>query len=415
VAVVAITDVYGPTLRYARAFREAGHQVVRVQSTPQVPRVYRPGLSPSTIDEVFLADIGCQDPARELARYAPVAVLAGGECGVELADSLAEQLGLPGNGTRSSAARRNKHAQVEAARRAGLRAARQTLVEDEDQLRAWHGELGGRVVVKPVRSAGNDGVQFCDTPEQSVRAYRSIRDAVNIFSVRNEGVVAQEYLYGTEYVVNTVSCRGHHRCTDVWRYTKLSANGVRDRVSAAVSVAPGAPGWSALTAYATCVLDAMEIQHGPVHLEIMLTPDGPCLVEIGARLSGADTAYYAGLANGASQIDWAVLAAVAPDAFLDRYDEPLRPQQHVAMCFLTSPVAGELRRYPRLAEVTALESHHNTVTIVQPGGRLQVTVDDTTEPLLIGLAHPIESVLERDLLTVHHLDGHGFYELAEAR
>ncbi|WNV77624.1 ATP-grasp domain-containing protein [Geodermatophilus sp. DSM 44513] len=414
-AVVAITDVYGPTLRYARAFREAGHDVVRVQSTPEVPRVYRPGLAPAVVAEVFLADLSCEDPARELAPYAPIAVLAGGECGVELADRLAEQLGLPGNGTRTSAARRNKFAQVEAARRAGLRAARQILVDDEEKLRAWHAEIGGRAVVKPVRSAGNDGVHFCDRPEDSVRAYRAIRDAVNIFSVRNEGVVAQEFLHGTEYVVNTVSYRGRHRVTDVWRYTKLSANGVSDRVSAAVSVPPSAPAWSALTSYAAGILDAMEIRYGPVHLEIMLTPDGPCLVELGARLSGADTAYYAALANGSSQIDWAVLAAIDPDTFLDRHDEPLRPQRHVAMCFLTSPVAGTLRSYPRLAEVQALDSHHNVVTIVGPGGRLQVTVDDTTEPLMIGLAHPIESVLERDLLTVHHLDGCGFYELADTR
>lgn len=412
-ARVAITDVYGPTLRYARAFREAGHEVVRVQSTPEVPRVYHPGLSAEVLDEVFVADLPVHDAAARLAVLAPEAVLAGGESGVELADALSEELGLPSNGTRLSEARRNKYRQVEVVRAAGLSATRQILVDDADKLRAWHSEIGGRVVIKPLRSAGNDGVHFCDTPEESVAAYLAIRDADNIFSVRNEGVVAQEFMVGTEYVVNTVSSRGQHRVTDMWRYTKLSANGVTDRVSAAVSVGPTHDAWPSLATYAYGVLDAMEIAHGPVHLEIMMTAEGPRLVELGARLSGADTAYYAQLATGSSQIDWAVLGATDPVGFEARLADPPRLEQHVAMCFLTSPKAGVLRSYPLLDEVRALASFHNQVTIVPVGGDLQVTVNDTTEPMMIGLAHPDESVLERDLLTMHFLDGHGFYDVEE--
>lgn len=412
-ARVAITDVYGPTLRYARAFRDAGHEVVRVQSTPEVPSVYRPGLATEVVDEVFVADLPSVNAAERLAHLTPDAVIAGGESGVEFADTLAEQLGLLGNGTELSEARRNKYNQMEVVRAAGLRATRQLLVTDVEKLQAWHAEIGGRLVIKPVRSAGNDGVQFCDTPDDSAKAYLAIRNVDNVFSIPNEGVVAQEFLFGTEFVVNTVSSFGRHRITDMWRYTKLSANGVTDRVSAAVSVAPSHEAWAELAAYAAAVLDAMHIQHGPVHLEIMLTPDGACLVELGARLSGADTAYYAELATGASQIDWAVLAATDPQAFGQRLSEPARLDQYVAMCFLTSPKAGTLRSYPLIEQVRSMESFHNQVTLVAVGETLHVTINDTTEPMMIGLAHPVNSVLERDLLTMHYLDGHGFYEVGE--
>ncbi|MDO5286562.1 MAG: ATP-grasp domain-containing protein [Actinomycetia bacterium] len=408
---VAITDVYTPSMRYTRAFREAGHEVIRVQSTDQVPALYRPGLSQAELDEVFCANLSPTEARARLAELKPVAVLAGGECGVELADELAERLGLPGNGTRLSEARRNKYVQVEAVRARGLRATRQLLVRDADQLRAWHADLGRRVVVKPLRSAGNDGVRFCASPHESVAAYQAILAADTIFSEPNTGAVAQELIVGTEYVVNTVSWDGQHRVTDVWRYTKLSANQITDRVSAAVSVAPGHSAWPSLTSYALEVLEALEIQYGPAHLEIILTREGPCLVELGARLSGADTAYYAALATGSSQIDWAVQAVTDPARFHARLTAPAQLQQHVAMYFLTSPVAGTLVRYPRLDEVRALPSFHNLVTVVKPGGRLSVTVDDTTEPMMVGLAHPEESVLERDLLTLHYLDGDGFYEV----
>ncbi|GGC55297.1 ATP-grasp domain-containing protein [Hoyosella rhizosphaerae] len=413
-AVVAITDVYAPTLRLAQAFSAAGHDVVRVQSSRQIPRVYQPGLPPEDLADTFVANINCDDPVSALAPYNPDAVVAGGECGVELADMLSERLGVPTNGTAHSHTRRSKFDQVELARKSGLGAARQILVQNSDHLRAWHSDIGGKIVIKPLRSAGNDGVHFCTTPAESVAAYEAIKDVENIFSVRNEGVVAQEFLVGTEYVVNTVSCNGTHRITDVWRYTKISVNGVSDRVSAAVSVGPHSSAWPTLEKYALAMLDAIEISYGPVHFEIMLTDDGASLVELGARLSGADTAYYATLATGSSQIDWTVLAYTDPDGFARQCAQPLKLQQHVAMCFLTSPQTGTLKSYPLLDEVKRLESHHNIVPIVAPGGHLHVTVSDTTEPMMVGLANATESALERDLLTLHYLDGRGFYELEAA-
>ncbi|MET9515658.1 ATP-grasp domain-containing protein [Streptomyces sp. NPDC002994] len=408
---VAMVDVYAPTMRLAQAFMDAGHPVVRVQSTPEVPPVYRSSFStdPFLDNIVHLGDP--ERTAKAVAAHQPLAVLTGGELGVELADQVSELLGLATNGTALSAARRDKFVQMETVKAAGVPGSRQVLAGSEEELVAWHRELGGRVVVKPVRSAGNDGVSFCDTPEESAAAYRAIVDATNIFSFRNEGVVAQEFLRGTEYVVNTVSRDGHHRATDVWQYTKISVNGVSNRISGALSVPPGDPDRARLVTYGFEVLDALGVLHGPAHLEIMLTPDGPRLVEAGVRLCGADTAYYAGLATGESQIGRTVDAYLRPQRFLETCRDAHRVDRHVAMAFLTSPVAGTLKSYPLLPEVERLESFHNVQLIVEPGGRLPLTVDDTTEPMMIGLAHPEREVVARDFATVCYLDGHGFYEL----
>jgi len=167
-------------------------------------------------------------------------------------------------------------------------------------------------------------------------------------------------------------------------------------------------------AYAEKVLHALGVLHGPAHLEIMLTADGPCLVEAGVRLCGADTASYALLATGESQVERTIVAYTDPAAFLAEADAPVRNLRHVAMAFLTSPVEGVLRCYPLLPMVESLESFHSAYFAVRPGGRLQVTVDDTTEPALIGLAHPRADVLARDLVSVAYLDGHGFYDVEPA-
>jgi biotin carboxylase len=408
---VAVVDGFGSAARLAKAFDAAGHDCVRVQSTVDIPAHYRGELDLGLYTDNLVHSGDVEATAARLAGRGTIAVIAGAEQGVELADALCEATGLPGNGTALSHARRTKDVQTRTVAAAGLPTARQLTVEDAAQLRSWHERLGGRVVVKPVRSARNDGVSVCDGPAESVAAYERIHRAVNDFGVRNEGVVAQEYLTGTEFVVNTVSRDGRHRVTDTWRYQKIDVNGVRDRINGILSLPPSDPRWGRLRDYAFSVLDALGIAHGPAHLEIILTSGGPRLVEVGARLCGADVARYAVLVTGESQIDRTVQAYTDPEAFLADVGTPYRRDGHAAMAFLASPLEGRLKGYPLLGEVERLDSYQGMALRVTPGQWLRRTVDDGTEPLAVGLAHADAATVEKDFQTVCYLDGHGFYEV----
>ncbi|MZF84738.1 ATP-grasp domain-containing protein [Streptomyces sp. SID5643] len=407
---IALVDPYGAVNKVGSAFREAGIDCVRVQSTPEVPPSYGPAELTGYMDNL-VHDGDLDHMVKRLAAVDPEAVVVGSELGVEFTDRLNEALGLPGNGTALSEARRDKFVQIETVRAAGLPATRQIRVEDAGHLSAWHEECGGRIVVKPVRSARNDGVAFCGTPSESVAAYHRIMSRDSVFDVPNEGVVAQEYLRGAEFVVNTVSCRGHHRITDVWRYQKITVNGMRDRINGMTSVPPDDADLRVLADYSYAVLDALGIEYGPVHLEVMLTGAGPRLVEAGARLCGADVARYAVLLTGESQIDRTVQAYVDPEGFLNEYREPYALDHHGAMAFFASPVEGVLRGYPRAGLIEQLESCRGVTLRVKPGERIQRTVDDEGEPVVVGLIHPDRSVLLQDFATVCYLDGFGFYDV----
>ncbi|MGC5287755.1 ATP-grasp domain-containing protein [Micromonospora sp. DT231] len=410
---VAVVDGFGSASRLTQAFQAAGHDCVRVQSAVDIPEYYRRELDLSRYAANIVHHGDVSATVGLLAAYRPRAVIAGSEQGVELADALGAAAGLPGNGTALSYARRTKDAQIATIAAAGLPATRQLPVRDADQLAAWHRKVGGRVVVKPIRSARNDGVHICDTPAESVAAYLRIRSAVNDFGHRNEGVVAQEYLTGTEFVVNTVSWRGRHRVTDTWRYSKIDINGVRDRIIGIRSVPPTEACWTVLRRYAFAVLDALDIRYGPAHLEIIITGAGPRLVEVGARLCGSDVARYAVLATGESQIDRTVQAYLDGDRFLAEVDAPYRCDAHAAMAFLVAPVEGRLKGYPLLDQVERLDSYRGRSVRVQPGELLRRTVDDSSEPLAVGLAHADAATVEKDLNTICYLDGPGFYELEE--
>lgn len=410
-----MVDVASPTtLRLASGFRETGYDVVRVQSTTEIPLTYQKTFDDSIFVDNIIHRGDINQTLAAVRRYEPVALLTGGETGVELADQLSELLGVAGNGSEHRAARRDKHAQGELLIASGVPAARQLLVTDEEKLAAWHREIDGRVVIKPVRSAGNDGVTFCNTPTESVAAYRAVRDMTTIFDNRNEAVVAQEYLFGTEYAVDTVSCAGRHRVTDLWEYQKISVNDVVDRTSALVLVPVEHQVHAQLSEYAFAVLDALGVRFGPAHVEVILTAEGPRLVEAGIRLAGADLAYYARLAAGESQIEWTIDAFVHPERFLASYRRPYRLIKHVSIAFPSSPVEGLLTGYPGLDQARKLESYHNEVLFFAPGDYLPKTTDNESEPLIIGLAHPAADVVARDLLSIYYLDGPGFYDVVPA-
>ncbi|MFF9021234.1 ATP-grasp domain-containing protein [Streptomyces eurythermus] len=405
---VAVVDAFGTSHRYVDAFAAAGGAVIHVRSTPDLLPGVAP-VDPARFSHTLFDEGNLDDLTGRLATLRPRAVLPGRESGVGLADALSERLGLPTNGTALSAARRDKYLQIERVRAEGVSAMRQLRTGDEAELRAWHADLGGTAVVKPPRGALGHGVRFCDSPDESAAALAALRNATSALGERITEVVAQEYLTGAEYIVNTVSCEGVHTVTDVWSTDRVTANGVRDLVVAQILLRGDDPCVGALVPYAFRVLDALGIRHGPAHLEIKLTPDGPRLVEAGARPSGLP--YHVADAIGEGQLEWAVDAYVRPRRFLARAGTPYRRRTAAAWAALVSPASGRLVRYRALDEVRKLESVRELTPLVRPGEEITATTWDLAYPVVLSLRHPVEAVLRRDLNTVRYLDGAAMYEI----
>jgi ATP-grasp domain len=414
---VVLVDTYAAIgTELAQGFRKAGYTPLRVQSTPEVPIALRgqPDPYPYDVDIVHRGDL--RETLNWLLPFRPVAVVAGTEPGVELADALSEALhpitGAPTNGTALSAARRDKYLMIERIKQQGLRGARQTLVKSEEQLRKWHNDIGGMVVLKPLRSAGNDGVTWCRTPDDSVQAFRQLNGRANVLSHSNDGVVAQECLVGAEYTVDTVSRDGEHHVCDIWETHRINANGIPDLLVAWRLLPAIGEVQDELIAYAFEVLDALGIRHGAAHAEIKMTSTGPCLVEVGARIAGAALPEGARLATGHSQVGWTVDAYAWPDWFTGNCGRPYRLNQHVARAVMVAPRSGMLAGYHGLEAIKELESFHDMRVRVNPGEHLPLTTNDLTYPIFITLVHEVGEVLARDLWTLRYLDGPSFYELA---
>ncbi len=409
--VVAIVDAFSTASHLAPLFHARGYDCLHVQSLEQPPVVFGASFRPGD----FLATVIHRGSATEtlaaLAPYAPVALLAGAEIGVELADVLSEALGLRTNGTALSSARRDKFRMGEAVKAAGVPAADQILATDLDALLSWYGETDRTVVLKPVRSALNDGVSFCSTAREVRTAFESLVGVDSALGLRNDAVVAQEYLVGAEYYVNTVSLDGKHYVCDLWKTQHLGVNGVRDLLGGSALMVRRGPEQDLLTEYAFSVLDALGVRNGPAHTELKLTPHGPRLVETGARVCGAMLPLLTRAAIGESQLEWTVLAYTDPEAFEARRHTEYEVARHAVCVNMVAPEAGKLVAYPKLADLRALESFHDVLLKVRPGEEISRTVNDLTYPMLVHLLHEVEGVVTHDYMTARHLDGEGFYDV----
>ncbi|WP_349369142.1 ATP-grasp domain-containing protein [Salinarimonas sp.] len=409
---IAIVNAYSSANQIAPALAGRGAACVHVQSRPTLLAMHAPTFRPGDFVENVVHEGDLAATAARLRALGVEQVIAGSEYGVELAEALAFAHGAPTNDPTTTALRRDKYAMIEALHEAGVPAAAQRLCRSRAEVEAFAREQGARIVVKPLNSALNDGVSFCDTPQQAGAAFDAVVGRTSFYGDLIEAVVAQSYLDGHEYYVNTVSRGGVHHIAEIWLTTHVAANGVLNLLDSAILLPATGEVQDRLAPYARACLDALGVTDSPAHLEIRMTREGPRLVELGARLVGGPLSRIARTGLGRSQIDWIATAYAEPERFRAEAGTPYRLEATVSSTALISRRAGRLVGYPGLPAVQALETFREIVEIVRPGGDLKVTINDVTYPMMIVLAHADAAAVVRDSRTIRHLDRESFYDVA---
>ena len=201
------------------------------------------------------------------------ACVCGGEAGVDLADGLSEELDLLSNGT-AIENRRDKKVQQELIKDAGLRSVRQKAGKCLEDVKEFLKTEEYPVVIKPVDSAGSDGVKICRSYEDATQHVTSLLGKPMVNGPICEEILCQEYLKGKEYVVDHVSRDGEHKTVMCWLYDKRPVNGADFVYFGDIPIDPKSPEAQQLIPYARAVLDALGVQNGPSHGEFIITSDG---------------------------------------------------------------------------------------------------------------------------------------------
>ncbi|UUN26974.1 ATP-grasp domain-containing protein [Streptomyces sp. FIT100] len=378
--------------------REAAdsYRVTHVRSRAQLPETFAASLPTDLFDEDLTYPGHTDDVRRKLAERSPVGVVPASEFGVEVADELAEALALRGNTPSLSSARRDKSRMMAVLSAAGIRTPRQLRAGGAADLLRWRRqEKLGRVVVKPLDSAGSDDVFTCDTDEEVTTAFDRIIGKTNLMLRPNESVLIQEYLAGDEFIVNTVSRDGRHWCTDVWVSAKTVLSEKRKVYDYEDLLEPDDLRLEQIVPYVSDVLDGLGITNGPAHTELILTHDGPVLLETGARISGLANPPALDRCTGANQVSLALDCYTADARLL--LSRPLRYEQNEhARC--VNLFARRAVRLPACAIREALQDLPAFESLrfrVADNGETRPTVDLNSSPGVVFFVHKDRNEVDR--------------------
>jgi biotin carboxylase len=387
-----IVDPYAGAADFAKAFAARGVSAVAIFSAEK-PLDSMP-WSPELFADVHFYGGDIESMITIAEKYNPVCIVPGNEAGVELAGVLAERVtphlaNVPG----SAPAQRHKGHQYDALVAANVPLLRQLCTADADEVTDWIAASGLRdsaLVIKPPKSAGTDSVYLVEAGEDWRPIFEDILGETNSMGVLNDTVMVMEFAEGPEFMVDTYSVDGQHGLVMVSIYGKHNRGHRLGIYDMGETLAPDDPRTGVLFEYTKQVADAVGIRNAACHAEVILTPEGPRLVEIASRFSGSCMQVHQRVSTGDCQIDRAVRHYLDGE-FVPYYEMAKRTRT----AWLSAHKSGRLVSIERLEKARDLATFA-AAKLPEPGMVVTSTVDIDTSLGWIILAADSQAAIEAD-------------------
>lgn len=199
------------------------------------------------------------------------------------------RLGLPGNTPGAALAARSKYRMRRALRRAGLPVPHFRRFFDRKTLLEACAHVGTPAVLKPEWGSDSEWVLRINSPEEALATYESIRHKVRvqdcIYSYRANAYVLEGLLQGPEVSVEGVVQNGRVTIYAIIDKAKMNEDSFVERGETTPSLLPVAV-QEEIRVMVSSGVGALGLTNSGIHAEIKITADGPCIVEIGARMGG---------------------------------------------------------------------------------------------------------------------------------
>jgi biotin carboxylase len=408
----AIVDPYSSSNLYAPALRERGYECIAVLSQAEPTDIIAGSFRKDDFVEVLKFAGDLDEIVSTLKRRNVELLIPGMEMGLELADALGEKMGSHiFNDPRTSHLRRHKFDMIEAVRKQGLKAPLQLKSSDLDEIRSSAASGGiWPLVVKPADSGGADRVFLCQNERELEEAFHASIGSRGRQGREIKEIVVQEFMQGTEYIVDTVSHQGRHMIVDIWSYHRVAANGAQFVYDTKELVPYEGETGRHLIEYTKLALDAVGIRNGPSHNEIMLTKNGPMLVEVNARFGGSMGPIINRKCLGRGQLDVMMDVLFQPERFLEYCLDPYEVKKHGLAAYFISKDDKHAVNAEAVEKIKGLPSYHSLGLMSPPGTRLARTVDMFTMPGMVELVHRDGKQILKDYHQIRELENSGdFY------
>ncbi|MEV0386642.1 ATP-grasp domain-containing protein [Nonomuraea sp. NPDC050643] len=287
------------------------------------------------------------------------------------AAQVARALGLPGGDPEAVARCCDKSRTRSALAVAGVPQPRMVAVTTQAEALRAADEVGYPAVLKPRGLAGSVGVVRVDGPDELSALFGVARDASAPGEVRYDiPVLVEEYVDGPEISVDAVVHQGRVQPMYIARKT-LGYPPFFAEVGHWIDAVDPLLGDQALMEVLQRTHTALGLANGITHTEIRLTPRGPRVIEVNARLAGGLLPFLAQCATG---VDVGLVAAAvacgrAPVLAPDR-------KLVAAIRFLHPERDGMTIRSIGFTRDRATPAENTAVIIAQPGQTVSTPFTD---------------------------------------
>ncbi|HLZ55491.1 MAG TPA: ATP-grasp domain-containing protein [Ktedonosporobacter sp.] len=285
-------------------------------------------------------------------------VVSMNEVGLMPAALLQDQLHLRGNPLRPVLLTRDKYRMREHLRRCGLRSIPYATVSGVDEVIAFAQTCGWPIILKPAMGSGSEHIYKIDTPDTIEQALQKIEQAFP-----GMPTLAEKYLIGKEVSVEAFSWEGKHQVIAV---TDKFTTGAPYFVEIGHTMPSSLPAhtWQHIAAYTTDFLTSIGHQLGPSHTEMMVTADGPYIIESHTRAGGDFIYELLEYVYGVDvyELTFQGLAGLQPHV-------EISSPKAAMIRYLNLPI-GEVKRIAGVEEASSIEGITRCQIEVQPGQQI---------------------------------------------
>ncbi|MFF8535749.1 ATP-grasp domain-containing protein [Streptomyces sp. SAS_267] len=282
-AVKSVLFVGGKRTEALEAARNSGLQVIYVG-----PKTDMTARHHELVDAAFLFP----EFSPELALRAAIALrelipfdiaYTAGDPYLETAARINHELGLKSNPLRTVSAVNDKALMRDILRDTGVHQVAAAKIRNRLDLEEFVTSNGFPLILKPTRGSASEDVRIISDPTELADVAAGLESAGNASSDSAAPWVAEEFLEGREFSVETHSAAGEHQILAVTEKFKTESF---VEIGHVVPARITAEEHTLLTDETKAVLTALGVEEGPAHTELILTAKGPGLVETHTRPGG---------------------------------------------------------------------------------------------------------------------------------
>ena len=278
---------------------EMGLKVVTIDMNPNAVGFSVPGVIKEVISTI---DIPAAVKAAKYYKIDGVMTLAT-DMPMRTVAAVANECGLVGISEDTAIKATDKSVMREALKAAEVPIPKFFRVTNEEEFKTAVGLINGAFMVKPADSSGSRGILKVEGRSDINTAYNYTKH----FS-HNGIVVVEECMIGPEVSVETLAIDGE---VHVIQITDKMTTGAPHFVEMGHTQPTKLDCVDDIKRVAISANKAVGIENGPSHTEIIVTKDGPKIVEIGARLGGdCITTHLVPLSTGVNMVEACIRIAL---------------------------------------------------------------------------------------------------------